>query len=202
MNISSASISSSLQLALLNTGMLQVVEYNDKLPHFWILCRIIPGQEAAWLGVVERILGKFDVSVDLVIARRYVLRSGKMLFGWHIGLVPKSVKHLASAVDMITAALKEARPALPEPPTPPRPVRAVRSAPRPQATAKAPSVPAPRAKTSSSHNALRVVQRSFEDGRSVVIEEMGLPHTYRELNVPNEKGKGAELYGKTTKRSG
>ena len=77
-----------LQSALLSTGLVQPVLEKAKGGYLEILCRQIPGQEKAWLQIVEAMLvyANGSDSFEFHVCRRYVMKNGGMVFGWHISI--------------------------------------------------------------------------------------------------------------------
>lgn len=61
-------------------------------PSGWrFLCKVVPGMEKVWLSKLESILQWGEAKkLDLVVARRYILKDGKMAFGWYIQLEGQS----------------------------------------------------------------------------------------------------------------
>lgn len=208
-----------LQSALMGTGMVQPVSEKMKGGYLEVLCRQVPGQEKPWLRVVEMLLtygeGYAAAGVNLHVCRRYLMKNGMMVFGWHIAIECKNAKILGTAVDSLVAeVLEEAKASLEESAQEETPV--ARSAPQAaQAASRAPLSPgrhpppqnAPPRPPSSPGNVIgtpppgfrpqiRVVQNTRDqNGKVTIVEEMQLPHVYSEMNVPNEKGRGAKLTG-------
>lgn len=211
MGLSLPKIGLQLRGALLETGLIQPVDHCDSLKHFWTLCRLVPGQEANWLQVVDRVLTAFELhgtEVELFLARRYLLREGSMVFGWHIGLIAKSGAMLETSVGLLVNVLQTARPVLEqvEAALPPPPMSRPSPPPASQRRVLAPGQhppprPAsPRAPTGGNAQleppgyvaSIRIVKQEIDnDGKQTIVEEMPLPHVHHELNVPNAKGKGA-----------
>lgn len=207
--MSAVTLSLQLRTALMMTGLLQPISSGDTPKNFWVLCRLVPGQETAWLKVVESILITLEADADwadkpdVILARRYVAKDGKMVFGWYISVIAKSAKDLEKVVLFLQRHLEDAKPSLTsvEPPA----EKATSEAPRHRALApgqhpkqrpadaraasEALSNPEP---PENFNPGLRIVKKSFDSsGRLETVEEMPLPHVYKELNTPNEKGKGA-----------
>jgi hypothetical protein len=214
--MSAASLSLQLRSAIMATGLLQPVSHSDNPKHFWVLNRIVPGQESAWLDVVESLLVDFEAAAwegakpDLIIARRYVAKEGKLVFGWYINVVAKTLKDLEQMISMVVMHLEGAKPQLapasrsapvetptPVAPTPQRQQRVLAPGQHPAARPPSPRAPGVGAITPEPpgfKHGLRVVKRTMgEDGKSAIIEEeMPLPHVYStDMNKPNAKGKGA-----------
>lgn len=202
-----------MKSSLLGTGLVQPVSSSSSRGRLEVLCRQVPGQEAAWLRVVGQLL---EAQEDgLHVCRRYVRRDGRMVFGWHLGLETRSVRALGAAVAALTAVLEGARPTLTgaapaqdagegesqrdspsvaAPPSRPLPagVHPKREAyPRPPG----PSARVPPPQESAT---IKVISHEVdEDGNVVTIEEMPLPHVYGEMNRPTAGGRGAS---RTTSR--
>lgn len=169
---------------------------SDRVWAGWeLLCRQVPGQESSWLQTVDKLL-RWEASRPagrtpdkLFIARRYLLKDGKMVYGWYLKLNCKSAEGLKEATDSLIEVLKESRP---------QPSAAPRQAPT---ASQGPVVQSPAP-------ALRVIQRSKdEEGHVHEVTEMKLPHVTRDLNVPTKPvwnealgkftggQKGAKSYG-------
>jgi len=214
----SSKASMRLQSALMSTGLVQPVSEKSRGGYVEVLCRQIPGQEKEWLRVVEALLTYASGSAGLFefhICRRYVLKNGQMVFGWHISMDCKNTKTLDSQLDMMLAeVLDDARASLGGPVTEDRPVT-VAAPQAPQTPSGVPLAPGrhppPRAALPRQPNppgtivgtppppgsaSLKVVQNfRDENGRVTIVEEMALPHVHEEMNRPNSKGRGAKLTG-------
>lgn len=208
-----------LQSALMATGLVQPVSEVTKGGHLEVLCRQVPGQEKPWLRVVEMLLtygeGYSAAGVDLHICRRYLLKNGMMVFGWHIAIDCKNAKLLGTTVDNLVAeVLEEARTLLeaqepavtPAPREQPVAVQAASRAPLAPGQHPAPRMPPPRPPNAPGNvigtvppgftPQIRVVQNTRDqNGKVTIVEEMQLPHVYTEMNIPNSKGRGAKLTG-------
>lgn len=193
-----------LREALYGTGLVQPVEAKGRGGDVSILCRQLPGQEAAWIAAVDRLLTVAEEKgIDLHVCRRYVRRQGSMVFGWFLGIEAKNAASLIEAAGAVTQVLKEAKPELapaeaPRPPQQPKyetdaqVAQRIMSAKRrvktlTTASPRAPErlgpdpMPPPRARGPE----LRVIaQGTDEKGRPTDVVEMPLPHTYKEQNVP------------------
>jgi hypothetical protein len=202
-----------LQGALMMTGLVQPVSSNQKGGWLEVLCRQIPGQERPWLAAVEALLEVAEVhglSDALILARRYLRRDGRMVFGWYLSLGLKNTKELAAASAHLIRTLEGFRPSLsadqpsankadrakaagPPIPVPHRPepaaVRAMTNATaRPPSDGKDPVPPNGRAQRA-------ITTKAGSDGRAEVLE-IPLPHTYGELNKPKDGStKGARKIG-------
>lgn len=194
------------------TGLVQPVSSNQKGGWLEVLCRQIPGQERPWLAAVEALLEVAEVhglSDALILARRYLRRDGRMVFGWYLSVGLKNTKELAAASAHLIRTLEGFRPTLsvgplsadkadranisPPIPVPHRPqpaaVRAMTNAtPRPPSDGQDPVSPTGRAQKA-------VTTVAGSDGRAEVLE-IPLPHTYGELNKPKAGStKGARKIG-------
>lgn len=196
-----------LRSALLGTGLIQPVDSSvtrsGKRSSLEVLCRQVPGQEATWLKIVDGLLEAFESSkVSFHLCRRYLRKNGRMAFGWHVGM-SGSMSEIKSGVRDAIQVLAGARPTLDGPP-PQRAARPARAAAAPDPEEEeAPAVPGPgRAPGPPARGTepppgfvprLRVTRNDVDEetGRPFVIEEMPLPHVYREMNKPTEGGRGA-----------
>lgn len=218
-----AKLSHNLRTALMETGLVMPVSHGDSLRHFWVLTRLTPGQEPAWMDAVQNILiqtGHLSIDgevPDVIVSRRYVLKDGKMVFGWYLSVVAKKQSTLVGTVEKIIEVLRTAKAGLidvddpvpsPERQSPLRLAAPVQSRvlapgqhPKRAVAPRPPGVGSPREPPAGHQVSIRIVKRDIDTGgQPVVIEEMPLPHTYRDLNVPNAKGKGATLTSQTERR--
>jgi len=207
----SSKITMQLQSALIATGLVQPVSEKARGGYVEILCRQIPGQEKAWLQVVDKLLMLAqELGEEFHICRRYVMKNGQMAFGWHIAFECKNVKALQAVVNsVVTNVLEQSRPSLdeaepavrPEPAVVPQaasraPLSPGRHPPPRAASPRAPGAPGTVVGTPPDTVGLRVVQNSRDEhGKVTIVEEMALPHVYDEMNRPNSKGRGAKLTG-------
>lgn len=195
--------------ALYGTGLVQPVVAEGKGGVASFLCRQVQGQEAAWLKVIDRLLtlGE-EANLNLHVCRRYVRRDGHMVFGWFVGVETKNAASLVEAADRIVVVLKTSSAPLPVSApnvgTQPRyatdrqvmnqvlkgeDITALTRA-RPRAPEKL--GPDPIAPPTVIPSLRTISQGTDEKGRPNDVVEMPLPHTYKELNVPNKNGKGAK----------
>ena len=133
-----------------------------------------------------------------------------MVFGWHLALEEKSVKRLQASVEAVLGVLAGARPQLtavmpPEPLYAPQAVAATQTRqtlmPGQHPPPREPNARIPEDTTPGGTGepppgfvpTMRVVKRGVDSqGNQTTVEEMPLPHVYRELNKPTHKGgKGA-----------
>lgn len=205
-----------LQSALLSTGLVQPVDTKVGGGSVEVLSRQVPGQERAWLKVVGSLLETFEgAGDDLHICRRYLRKNGSMVFGWHLSITSKSAKSLKVSVEKAVGALQafkatlsgpteeelddddiEAAKAAPQPRS--RPLAPGQHPKNRKAVPRAPGKPGAVVGTPPANfqPAIKVVQNTVDaKGKRHIVEEMPLPHVHREMNEPNEKGKGATLTG-------
>lgn len=139
------------------------------------LCRQVPGQEKAWLVCVEDLLrwGEKDLvkAEELLVARKYLLKDGKMVYGWLIRLKAKHAQSLVKLTESFVAVVKNRAH------TVPAPVSQTQSQPQAQ-VAKTLRTNAPRIKVIS--------RETDEEGKLVEITEMPLAHVRQDLNVPSK----------------
>lgn len=199
-----------LQGALMLTGLVQPVSSNQKGGWLEVLCRQVPGQEKAWLAAVEAVLEVAEVhglSEALILARRYLRRDGRMVFGWYLSIGLKNTKELAAASAHLIRTLEGFKPSLstasvsavsadratsgPPVPVPHRPLPAAVKA----MTNATPRSPSDGRDPTPPNQAPRAVTMTGPGGRNEVLE-IPLPHVYRELNKPKEGStKGARTLG-------
>lgn len=157
--------------ALIQTEMVYPVSSDRVFAGCQFLCRQIPGQEAQWLQTVDRLL-KWEAEqtdkASLFIARRYLLKDGKMVYGWFFKLTGPSGKAIATIAQNVVNVLKT--------PTTVAPAKVVQA---PQA--QSPGALRPQT------GGMRVVRRETgEDGQLIEETEMRLPHVPSDLNVPTK----------------
>lgn len=175
-----------LQVALMGTGLVQPVDLKSKGGHLEVLCRLVPGQEKPWLQVMSQLLEAVET---LHVCRRYVLKGGQMVFGYHIGFEFPSVKALSAAVTACVDVLSKAKPMLTV-------VEDRSIAP----TGRAPSSVVERV-TAPQKIELKVTKHEFdEQGNEIIEEVMPLPHVRGEMNKPARKGgRGASRTAASTR---
>jgi hypothetical protein len=99
--------------ALMNTSLVQPVESKGSGKHIEVLCRQVPGQEASWLQLLPKILKLAEEHpVELHLCRKYVLRNGKLVFGWHLSIEARANATLKTAVEAVIDVLSKAKPVL------------------------------------------------------------------------------------------
>lgn len=174
-----------LRDALAMTGMVIPLTSTGRGGSVEFLCRQIPGQEASWLSVVEALLRwgdeKSNVKDRLFIARRYLLKDGKMVFGWFVGIDMPSAGKLQDACKTMAELISNHQPELSPAVSTPQPSRTPVKA--------SPAVGAP---------SIRVISKGTDgEGKDYEVTEMPLPHVTRDLNAPTAGStKGAFLHGK------
>lgn len=198
-----------LRMGILGTGLLQPVESSTGKGHLEVLSKVVPGQERAWVALLDELLVLTETGVDLHVCRRYLRRKGRTVFGWHLALAAKNARKLQEALDGVLAVLARSQPelvpeasqdvleaALTQGPTPRVGTLRPGQHPPPQpAVPRAPGAPGGfGAEPDGFVPTIRVVKRGVDEkGQPTTIEEMPLPHVYRELNKPAHKfGKGAK----------
>lgn len=160
-----------LRTALLETGMVYPLSSERVFAGCTFLCRQVPGQEAAWIQTVDRLLRWETEQTDktnLFIARRYLLKEGKMVFGWFLKFSGPNRKSIVAAAERLVEVLK-----------------------RPTAVAPTQIVQAPQVQSSGAlrpqTGGMKVVRRETgEDGQIIEETEMRLPHVPSDLNVPTK----------------
>lgn len=198
-----------LRSGLLGTGLVQPVQYGSgkgtARTTIWALCRLVRGQERAWLELAQELLAYCEgTGVDLHLCRRFLLKDGQMVSGWHLELMAPA-KTLKKAFPGFLATLQSAAPELgaDAPPTyvdPPRqPAARPQEPPRPGQRMGTPIPPGPPARVDPAPPGfmptLKVIKDEVDDnGKRTIVEEMPLPHVYREMNRPAHRdGKGARM---------
>lgn len=176
-----------LKNALLNTGVVQPVESSSTSKSVSVLCRSVPGQDPAWVKAMESIL---QSNPTVHLCKKFVMKNGSMVFGWHIFIESKSAKTLEQDVHSVCEILSNVSPSLePATPAPKKP-----SVAGPTLVPRPPNEPAAVQEAPSSFVfSKRTAQRTVnQKGEVTIIEEMPIPHVYSEMNRPNSKGKGAK----------
>ena len=191
-----------LRSALLTTGLVQPVESKSKGGYLEVLCRQIPGQEKPWLRIVEDLLKTCD-DLDTHVCRRYLMKNGSMVFGWHIAISVKKASELGAAMERISTVLASAAPVLNPTYAVTPAVPQVQQHRRPLAPGQHPqqqnAPPRPPGEPGMYQEPppgfvpqMTVIRRGKDQKGEVLIREMPLPHIYHDLNEPNAKGKGAK----------
>lgn len=189
-----------LKSALISTGLVLPVESEGRGGHVSILCRQVPGQDRGWLQVVKEMLiaAEVGVAVDVHICRRYLVKSGQMVFGWHLGFEAKSQKEAQALVSRLTKVLEKAKPTLEQ--AEETVERAVRTQ-LPETARRGRRVadpdPEPLHVGPQQVRGVQVVEQGRDaKGKPWTVQEMPLPHVTRDLNAPTgPKSKGARSLG-------
>jgi len=175
-----------LETAILRTGLLQPVQSHIEGRSIWVLCRQLPGTEAAWIKVVQNLLEVSEVNnINILVCRRYLLKEGNLVFGWYIQISGKKVAEVVKAVELlIQEVLEKAKPILES-------LNKIKPSKESHVTLERPPLKAPKREDSvlsKTGPTIRVVHRSVDSntGEVVEIKEMPLPHVYRDLNVPSK----------------
>lgn len=175
----------SLKSALLSTGLVQPVESTGKGGQVSVLCRQVPGQDKPWLQVArELLITAGEASCELHLCRRYLVKDGQMVFGWHISFSTKGTKAAEELVAKLEPVLAKARPSLASADVEERPAQTPA-----RHTTEAPPV------ESGHRDGVRLVSQTRDaKGRLKIVQEIPLPHVHRDLNVP-QPGKRKGAYG-------
>jgi hypothetical protein len=205
-----------LQSALLSTGLVQPVTIENGKGFVEMLCRQTPGQDKEWLKAVEDILRlQFPEGVTVKVGTRFVLKDDKLVKGAFIYAGTKRVKAFPEVIERIVETLEvhranlnavvERRPVVaavaPKVEVAPEDVVTgpVRLDPKEVAkhTTASPrppdgSDPDPVIPAGSQSPTIKMIRNEITEGGVRVTEhEMPLPNIYKELNKPNERGRGA-----------
>lgn len=165
-------IKDELVQSLNETGMVEVITSDHKGTKLSVLCRQKPNTDKDWLKLVNNLLVNTEkLKTETHICRRYLLKNGKMVYGWHISFTGKS---LSKDLKMVLAALGFAKSVIDSTKRPPQ-----------QPTKALPGKSAPRIKTVSTG--------VDEEGKAIEIKEMPLPWASKrhDMNIPSSEGKGA-----------
>lgn len=178
--------------ALTLTGLVHPLDVRSRGGRIQILCKQVPGQEASWLKIVNDLLNWAEASAppdSFLIARRYLLKEGKMVFGWHIELTTKNSKSLEEVLSSALQVLSSAKPSLTGLVESRKTVRS--ESPKEDL----PPIPQNASPSYQDKEAIRRVKFApyvDENGQdSLEVMEYPLPHTYGDTLIPNSKGKGA-----------
>lgn len=218
-----------LRDALYGTTLVQPISHEGRGGSLGVLCRQVPGQEKAFIRLVDEILAQTQHwTTPIHLCRRYVRKDDRMVFGWFLGVEAKSAADLVKAVQELTPILARgpvigrvvAEEQVLAPPTPVKKYVSQYADKTPQAVKDADG--------EQVESAPQRTQREFENGpdpvapknfkpqlrvlavgtdergKRTTIEEMQLPHTYKDNNIPQPGStKGAYGGGFTApKRSG
>jgi hypothetical protein len=93
--------------ALMRTGQIDPVNVEIRGNKAEAMCREVPGRGQMWLKTVNGLLAEptSEDQVPFHLCRRYVLKNGKMVFGWHIGIEANTAKGLKKEIDWFCTAL-------------------------------------------------------------------------------------------------
>lgn len=167
----------------------------------------MPGQERAWLETLARLLLAAEThKLKVHLCRRYILKDGQMVFGWHVQIDSPNAKSVKSQIEPLLEVLKAARPSLvqepvaaqsPEPAVQPMPRGRPQRPPGTTAHPRSPNEPArvQRAPEGFQPSLTTVRDDVDEDGKRHIEQEFPLPHVFREMNRPNDKDRGARKTG-------
>lgn len=175
-----------LREALAETGAVVPLQSTGRGGQIDFLCKQIPGHESRWLYMVESLLRWAEQSglySNFLIARRYLLKDDRMVFGWFLSLDLSSAVKLQEACETLAKCLasstKGAEGIL---------VDAPKAAPRQ-------AVPAPQVEKTETPR-IRIVKQWIDDnGKQWEESVMPLPHAHKDLNVPS-KPRWSEEHGR------
>jgi len=212
-----ATLNARLRNAIIGTGVLQVLPLKNK--KLSVFCREVPGQGKEWLKAVDRLLLRVEMlnlngtDVDVLIARRYMRKDNRVAFCWYIEVEGKNAKLLESVIwefeSTLASVQPEAAPMMTALPVAEESAAAPGRT-RPLAPGKRPGVTARKKKPSADDLTPGESQLPPEGFKSALVlassgrdekgaptseEVMPLPHVYRPMNEPNEKGRGAKKWG-------
>lgn len=186
-----------LKSKLLDSGLVQPVSSSSKGGSIEILCRARFGQDKDWLDQVLQILLECEkFGLEVLIAKRYLLKEGRMVFGWYLKFTAKNaaelnkkVMEVFTKVDLMSKSVVSSN--VPVRPAPPGVHPKKIPAPRPPQTSGPDPIP------SNVSPRIKRVERKFdqESGRVTEVFEMPLPHVTKPMNIPNERGRGASSAG-------
>lgn len=184
---------------LLGTGVLLPVEVKQKGSKVSAMCRLVAGKDKEWTICADKMLRSADAaSVDLLVCRRFLLKNGEMVQGIYICLegkasaLPGMIESISKAVPKVTATEpaagdKESTSAMSY-----SEYRKMTSAPPRKMSEPGRADPAP----PGFRPEIKILSQSKgSGGRVVSVEEIPIPHIHREMNVPNNRGRGAKLLG-------
>lgn len=102
-----------LKSLLLSTGMVQPLRSVSRGGNMSVLCRLVPGQEAAWLRTIEFLLkAAADLGIPLHLCKQFVLKDGHMVAGWHVGIEERGTAHLTAALTTLAPVFAAVLPEL------------------------------------------------------------------------------------------
>lgn len=188
-----------LKSAIISTGLLQPVSSQSSRMSVSVLCRQVQGQETAWLETLKQLLEAGEATGSTFhICRKYLLKDGKLVYGWHFQIESKS--ELKAKLEVAKSVLAKAQPSLAVEEEEPKPVlqsKLPKAHVKPAAPGQHPkkqAVPRPPAEEAVVEEPpddfefkIRTVEdRIDEGGKRRIVQEVPLPHVYSELNVPTK----------------
>jgi hypothetical protein len=158
--------------ALLESALVVPISSERSYAGWEFLCRQVPGQERAWLACVEDLLRwaqtALSKSEELLIARKYLIKDDRMVYGWLLRLKAKSAQNVSNLTDSFISILKKKASSMP-----------VAALPQSAGTVQ------PR--TSTVTPRIKIVSKmTDEEGRLIEVTEMPLPHVRHDLNIPSK----------------
>lgn len=189
---------------LYNTGILKPVTTSVKGGKVEAMCRIVDNRKEEWPALVENLLvSAEELGLDAHVCRRYVMKEGALVYGFHVSFDAGSAKKLKDslpALEKTTLVKSEAPKAVS--------ARQNKSAipimsyqeykkqtsatPRAPLPGEAKDIQVPKGYT---FKATTLASGPGPNGKDGMIEEIPLPNVFKEMNVPNSKGRGARGIG-------
>ncbi len=167
-----------LREALAETGAVIPLKSSGRGGTIDYLCKQMPGHESRWLSMVESLLQWAEtagVQEYFLVARKYLLKDGKMVFGWYIRLEASSATRLQETCQSFAECLQAATRVAED-----IPVQAA----RPALAAQAPQVTQAPKKNGPS---IQIVKQWTDDnGKQWEESVMPLPHAHKDLNIPSK----------------
>lgn len=208
-----------LRDGLYRTTLVQPLDFEGRGGSISVMCRQIPGQEKAWVKLVDALLLKAEAKgITVHVCRRYIRKDGRMAFGWFLGVEAKSALALIDAVKDLVGVLEGgpgfakavAEVEVPMPtkkyvsPYQDKTPKSVQDALDGDSVERSAATrehrefevgPDPVAPKGARLPALKVISMGTDDkGMRTSVEEMPLPHTYKDSNKP-KPGKTKGAYG-------
>lgn len=97
-----------LRDGLFRTTLVQPISFEGRGGSVSVMCRQIPGQEKAWVKLVDALLMKAEFKeISVHVCRRYIRKDGRMVFGWFVGVEAKTAAALVDAVQELAPILED-----------------------------------------------------------------------------------------------
>ena len=188
-----------LRESLYASGLVQPLDGATKGKSISVLCRQVPGQEAKWITLVDRLLEIAETGAfEAHICRRYVRRTGKLAFGWYLEVSAKSAKELVAATASFSEILRGGASIPQAQIIKGSSINRAQVMSQTEASPRAPdrSIPDPVA-PKTARTGLRTTNTGLDKkGNQTYIQEMPLPHVYGDINRPkpgSSKGAASSL---------